>query len=592
MNDVALLFLHGINDTGDAPWDVTLRQGLRDAGFNGWGSVGVIAPDYYPELARHRIGRSPRRTYTRPPEKIHARLAADYRVSQTRLAGALGITDPAEDGPRPGLSTTRAAGLRTKRGQQALNYLQHEEVREAVRHQVLTQLPRTGGRLLILAHSLGTLVALDLLHYLPKGTQVPLLVTVASPCHHARFFQVITEPKRHYEFPYGLVDGWVNVFNPWDVVAGGRGLTSRIPQALDYVRPVGTSHSLSDHLDDAGLSNVIGETLFEPRAAAAFGEPRESLPPEAVFPILLSQFALRIEERLRQADRSQDLARRYAAARTEVARRARESQETTSQLGPFASLLGTDTSTLLTNALCSDDALLVDVGILAVTANPVSPFEIHVPDKIHDEARRKLERDIGLRAGDLSKARQCVVDAQKALPARRKLRPVMVGVGVLGVAAAIAAPLVLAAGIVGVPFAGGAAIAAGLAAFGPGGMVGGLLTLGLTVGGGSALGTSALGQALSQTPPAAFRQAAVELLARASLGRHLGSPEAGKKEWDVLSVALAESQRELHMHEGISDDKSPRVLELKENVRTGESALDWLTEQGFGPGVPQLSPED
>lgn len=592
MSGPSLLFLHGIDYPGDVPWDLVLKQGLENAGYKRWASVPVLVPDYIPELERARIGGTTRRTYAAPPsEKTRQRERSAFRQRQASLAHDLRITSPSKEPPRPGLSASRRLGLRTEFARQARNYLDFPEVRDSVRFRVLSEIGANGGEFVVLAHSLGTVIALDLAHYLPKGTFVPLLVTVASPAHEAHFYGVLGSKKEPYRFPYGVVGSWLNVFNPRDVIAGGRGLGSRFPEAIDYVRSVGASHSLSLHLEDEALASAIGASLFAPLKRQVHKTRRKKLPPEAVFPLLLSQYALRVEEELQRDRDYESRARRYAIARRELIARVDDDETVAEGLGSFKSLLGTDASSLLLDALSRDDSLLADAALLIVTANPIMPFEIQVSQSITRRAWRRLEHDVGLRMGDLDKADGYLDSARSALRSRVHVDPLRLGLGVVGVAIAIAAPVALAAGVAAAPAAGAAAITAALAAFGPGGMVGGLLTLGLAVGGGSVLGTSTLGHALSQASPATFRQSATELVARAQFARHLGIPEAGTKEWDVLSIAVTENTRELHGLEGISDEDSDRIRTLRKNIQIARSALGQLSANGFGTPEPPRNPE-
>ncbi|MFM8896239.1 MAG: hypothetical protein ACKOE2_12955, partial [Actinomycetales bacterium] len=59
-------------------------------------------------------------------------------------------------------------------------YLTEATARHAVWHSVLEQLP-VNGRIVVIAHSLGSVVMLDLLTRLPPTLQVSLLLTVGSP---------------------------------------------------------------------------------------------------------------------------------------------------------------------------------------------------------------------------------------------------------------------------------------------------------------------------------------------------------------------------------------------------------------------------
>lgn len=69
---------------------------------------------------------------------------------------------------------------------QARNYLSIDAIRVQVLSHILTKLP-SSGRLVIVGHSLGSVIAADLLRYLPVDLRVGGMVTIGSPLANGRF---------------------------------------------------------------------------------------------------------------------------------------------------------------------------------------------------------------------------------------------------------------------------------------------------------------------------------------------------------------------------------------------------------------------
>lgn len=597
----ALLFLHGIGDTGDKPWDQVINSYLVDSrGFfpDGLNGVNVVAPQYI-DLLRAKQGSlshvvAPPRTYSAPSGDAEVRVRRRYLVRQNELAVLLDqatarverpkVRGRVRDGVRPLALATVA--------QQARNYAQSQGIRSAVVRRVLDSVG-SERRIVIIAHSLGTVVALDVVHYLRKGSDVPLLLTVASPLLDRAFSRLVAPRGKAYQFPYGVVAAWVNLFNPLDHVAGGGGLRRAFPEALDVMRPVGVGeHALAPHLDDPQVLGLIGVSLYPPRVPARSRDHARSvrIPESAVVPLVEAQLALRIEEVLERSGRDAKAVNRWEIARQVVAERERSALRSLGEMSDrpedrtWLDRIGLDNSRLLRSQLAAGSAQQSgQVALLLALTNPIEPFDIHLPDKLRREAEEATARDLGLAPALIDDAHTALSEAAKVFktPTQRVPRPVWVGLGAVGVAAAIAAPALLFAGVAGAGAAGAAAITTALASFGPGGMIGGLLTLTFAVGGGSTLSAIGTGRALATVDPESFKQAATELLASAVLDRQVHAIDAGEAQWVILTGALAESQQRLFQLKGVSDDRAQAIKELQRKSKTAEKALDWLRQQGF-----------
>ncbi|MGH3897904.1 MAG: hypothetical protein ACRDTA_06530, partial [Pseudonocardiaceae bacterium] len=137
-------------------------------------------------------------------------------------------------------------------------YLDQHQIRDAVLTNVLDTFPAS-GQVVLVSHSLGTVVALDLITRLPAGVEVPLLVTAGSPLgmdgvHKRLLTGGPQQPDR--------VRGWVNAWCAADAVAIGCPL-----------RPTwggGVHDVLTDNAKDR--AHDIEEYLADPRVARPIGD--------------------------------------------------------------------------------------------------------------------------------------------------------------------------------------------------------------------------------------------------------------------------------------------------------------------------------
>lgn len=139
-------------------------------------------------------------------------------------------------------------------------YLDQGRIRDTVLAAVLDTFPAAGPVVLV-SHSLGTVVALDLITRLPAGVEIPLLVTAGSPLGmdgvHKR---LLTGGPRQPD----RVRGWVNAWCAPDAVAIGCPLR---PTWGAGVRDVLTdnakdrAHDIEEYLADPRVARPIGDLL-------------------------------------------------------------------------------------------------------------------------------------------------------------------------------------------------------------------------------------------------------------------------------------------------------------------------------------------
>jgi hypothetical protein len=136
-------------------------------------------------------------------------------------------------------------------------YLSNPGVREAVLDTVLNTMP-TSGELVLVTHSLGTVVGMDLISRLTPDLDITLLVTAGSPLGLDTVYQrlLVAGPKRPERVAH-----WLNAWCPTDGVAIG------CPLGDDWQGEL-TEVAVDNARDRA---HNIDEYLAHPEVAAAIG---------------------------------------------------------------------------------------------------------------------------------------------------------------------------------------------------------------------------------------------------------------------------------------------------------------------------------
>jgi hypothetical protein len=109
-------------------------------------------------------------------------------------------------------------------------------VRQELRRRLLDELRRAselGGKLVIVAHSMGTMVAYDVLRNCGECPPVDLLITVGSPLGIREVQEeLIAVDAEDVDFPAARLDRWINIYDPLDPVCGAD------PELANDYRPV------------------------------------------------------------------------------------------------------------------------------------------------------------------------------------------------------------------------------------------------------------------------------------------------------------------------------------------------------------------
>ncbi|TDW28923.1 alpha/beta hydrolase [Cryobacterium psychrophilum] len=594
-NDPILLFLHGIGDGDqDDSWKISATEALTRLGYPDLDTVRVIAPKYahalkgwddkvpLPGVTIKQASREAAKTNRRDFERRMG--AVEYR---------LGRHDRGNGQPGGDALIGVAVGLPFFR--QAHNYLKNPEIRAQVLTRILTRLPESGS-LVIVGHSLGSVIAADLVRRLPVGLDVVGMVTIGSPLANGTFD--VDKLRETLKEPPINLGWWVSFWNAPDLVAAHRGVSSVFPWMVDFridTKNVGTqAHAAAEYLSNEAVAAAIGFALFGSRSKELAGIDKGlDIPVDQIenMALVALRYAHLTKMRMEgdQQDRFAGALRHVQGTVIEGIRRRNDSED---RGIPYAvARLAFDLSDpqvtvpepLPSSHMAKDEAAVL-LTILAAE-NVIRPFEISISKDKWQEAMKDLTAEMGLGS-------QYGVDIFAA--AKRAQEALSGGVnwvkwGVLGAGAALivlaTGGLVLAAGA---GLAGAAVITSALAAFGPGGMMGGLLTAGtlLTAGGsGLALGLASPGTTAATLEAVVERQLAIAILRQS---QDLEQDPAG---WRVLAETEIEVRREYERLDEFSDDSSPALKELKRKIQTIERALKYLKDNGLEPGNTSSIPD-
>lgn len=240
----ALLFLHGVGQTirTDA-WLDGLNGARAAAGREPLeiSSNQVIAPDYVEFLKTTPSSKTAGPRRTQQPDIDSAEHRLKRRTAYARCQRAASDRSPS-DPTRPGLGNVGDATAdqvqrvfpRVNDLSDVSKYLKNDSVRHMVLQRILSSVGQR-RELIIVAHSLGSVIGMDLLGHLPPTWRVRRFITIGSPAGFASLQGLHPERKLKLAdaFPYEQVDSWLNFHSPWDFVTGGLGVSRLFPHAHD-----------------------------------------------------------------------------------------------------------------------------------------------------------------------------------------------------------------------------------------------------------------------------------------------------------------------------------------------------------------------
>ncbi|TYB61358.1 trypsin-like peptidase domain-containing protein [Nonomuraea sp. PA05] len=283
-----VVFLHGRGQEERIPevlrrdWAAGLNGGLTRAGLDTIAPADVCFPYYAQRLlqAMRPMEALPRSPHT-AVEAVAPAPGSTRRLYEELIVEAAGRAGMPGPGSREGLGDSVRRGLNWLADTTDLDrlliaaifadvaaYLDDQQVREAVLDCVLKDLPRA-GRMVLVTHSLGTVVAMDLLTRLDPAVEVELLVTAGSPLGLDGVHRRLLAGGPHRP---DRVSRWFNAWCPIDPVAIGCPLIDRWSDGPDEVavaNPVGKAHDIEEYLAHPEVAHPIGAALQAPAGRVA-----------------------------------------------------------------------------------------------------------------------------------------------------------------------------------------------------------------------------------------------------------------------------------------------------------------------------------
>ena len=592
-----LVFLHGVGDGNpQGNWKRILNESLTRLGYPTIDEVEVIAPIYAHAL-KGTDDEGPVPPLTIPD--LSRDKAAQHRWAVETRTSALERMLNAVNNPGqgvPGGNQVVEAALYAPIFSQARNYLRDPNIRAGVLQRILKAMPKQ-GEILLVGHSLGSVIAADLVRRLPPEVTVTGLVTIGSPLANGEFD--VDNLRRYLEAPPSNLRWWVNIWDSRDPVSAHRGVSSLFPWMLDRrvnTDPLKLPHYLPRFLETDEVALPIGHALFGSLSKDLVLASRD-LEIAPTYVETLTLLALRYGH-LVASNLDPKLQTRYrsALAETQTTVIAQLTEQARLEGRPQASAItelvnhpkdedGWASSPSHIRHLSKMNAAnpLVSVAL----ANVIAPFQISVPKSVQRDAFEELTIEMGLgrQLGlDLVDSR---LEAEKALEdgARIVFKWAALGVGVLAILTT--GGMAIAAAPAGL--AGAAAITAGLAAFGPGGMVGGLLTAGALVG----VSSGGIASSLASTR-ASVHDVETLLVSRltAAILRQKQKLEQDPDTWLILVDSEREIRRSLQRLSTFSDRNAAVVKDAKKKLAYVEKAVEYLAKHGLGPAPLQIEDAD
>ncbi|NMO02343.1 hypothetical protein HH308_14080 [Gordonia sp. TBRC 11910] len=603
-----VVFLHGVGDGNvGKDWLRGLNRSLTDLNHPPIAEREVCAPVYASLLkttgefaARDD---APTKTYSPRDERESRR---KFQIRQARAAKLIAeLADPRVTvDTRLIASATnyaKAVGVATDVIAAVSNYLKNPKLQNAVLGHIINQLP-TSGDIILIGHSLGSVIAIDLIDQLPLSLHVKRFITIGSPAGAPALSKHKTRILP--DIPYTRVDDWTNLMYHYDIVSMGRGLGATFPGAQDFwvswpFEPsIEKMHGAETYLAHPAAGKLVADILYPTTdLVPSSSDLAARLDDEEAAVLLTMAYGARVAEYLRQhdgnADEGDSRAARYADALRQLEVSFTDQMKEREAAGrPIPA----EFHTLISGVRPAPprrwnlSEAITQATLLAFT-NVVAPYEINVHD-----ARYKVLADLFVDLGFTGKQGQLVGKAVKDVSelvdgGGWSLSPTAkIAAGAAGIALLAAGPIGLAmAGAAGV--AGAAAITSSLAAFGPGGMVGGLAMLGGLATTGSMLTTAAA--TVRDAPQSTLDPTSVAVLIAIAYAHKLIGEPYDSDVWYDLANAETKTAATLNMVEAYSDSKSAAVKRQKEIQALIAKLIAFMEDQKLEPqGVAEILSAD
>lgn len=604
-----LLYLHGVRSGNgnsqetQSRWKDPLFSKLREIGYEGLEKLRVIAPEYaHLFLDTEQKVSVPRFTI----DQLKGQDEADNRRQYEQRLSALEIKMGHNFLGSGKFYQDKLVGGVTNFGplRQAKMYIENKNIRGAVLDRILSELPAQGN-IVIVGHSLGSVIAADLIRRLPVDLRVDGLVTVGSPLGSAYFGK--NGIQKDLAQPPTNLEWWLNFWGTGDPVAASRGVSATIPWVLDLaintgIDPAG-AHSSARYVAHSEVAKSIGDALFgSVSKEVLLSETGVEVPlnDRERFAVAELRFIYLLEKAL---ETSRDIKEKKAYLRFASVRkiiqsrtiagliegRVKEGKPIPAELNRMSVdlSLGFDVKTPVPTQIVQIDE---EVGVVMLphlfAGNPLSPYEIPFGDGIRKSAAKTITAEMELTSGFGEQVLASIENVEKALQEKNRSKVWKVGAASLGVLAVVAATgglaLAAAPGVYG-----GAAVVSALAAFGPGGMIGGLFSSGALLSAGT--GTLALSLSNAGNSAEVTEELLIIPLTEAEL-RKLRGLDENPRIWFEIVEAEIQIQRQYAHLAAFCDPKSSVLDDLGAKLRTIRNAIEFLRSLGLDPSDESPDP--
>lgn len=587
---VKVVYLHGVG-TGDldASWLEGLNEGLVRGGYAPVDRDDVCAPLYSPLLSVKGAGaKLPPSTYTMTDdgasrlqfERRQADVLRKMAIDPDVLAFGLGRL------PGGMLSAVQngAVGLGPAVLGQVKRYVADENLRGAVLHHILACMPKS-GEIILIAHSLGSVIGIDLLGRLPKSIHVRRFITIGSPAS-ARVFNANSD-RLLDRFPYARVDDWSNFFGTSDPVTAGRGLATAFPAARDF--KVSTyKHASKSYLSHPAIAGLVADVLYPKVDTRIVGRGLTvQMTADEANTLLLLHYAHAVRRRIKDPK----VAERYAGALSvNQDNLAADWQQkvTLENRSPSPELELLVAGKLPPLPHCWDFVEAVPALLTFALTNLVEPYDIEVGSAQID-ALDEIAAEMGFLPATGTKIGKALQTVEASVVGKRgkpwgRVLTAAVGLGLVALG-----PIGLVAAAPAAAF-GGAAIVGGLAAFGPGGMVGGIAMVGGLAGAGAALAAAAALPAGAKTSVVDTTRLTIRLMAQLAYQR-LDIP-VDRGLWYLMADAENDLSAEISRLKVYSDADSSDVKELEDRRTLIVKLMSCMIENGLAHVIVEPDEED
>lgn len=442
-------------------------------------------------------------------------------------------------------------------------YIEKHWVRRAVMQRLYTELPDE-GRMLIVAHSLGSVVALDYLHFLPRTAHVDLMITLGSPLPSRPLREQLMGTG--FNWPWANLGGWINLYDPADVVTGGEPLEPIFGrEVVDVQVDNGKRHEhrSRSYLSHGSVVRMTGALVSRDLAAPLPNDADAAL----VDAVLVRSFGRRIEAETPVGSQRR---RRMSKAREHTERALlADVQQWRSGVDSLAYSL-TDVG----EWFGSDTARLERVLAL-LFSDPFAPFDTEYRSHEFQEGARAVGLELGARPRHLRELLRVIGKVRAAHEShdwKRLARTA--GLVDLAFATSFAVPAIGArAGR-----AGTAATTHGLAVAGSG--AGGGLMAGLGVAGAASDdGVALAAQQASRLSSREFEAELARLQAAALLEKRLSLGTSGREGRQAM-IGLSKELNTLAVtHREVEGEDSKIAFKLDAKRKLTDRSLSWLNER-------------